>query len=356
MRAIEAVAHGRNNNFDFIRFAAAAVVIWAHSYPLAGNPMPFGILPGGYDIGRAAVTVFFGISGLLISKSYLQTESVLDFAVARFMRVMPGLIVMLMLTVCIVGPIVTTLPMTTYFQQEQPWDYIAGNIALTNIRYYLPGVFLDNPFKAAVNGSLWTLPFEIRCYVGVLVVGLCGCLQGWKVAIFLILYTAAYIAMRGDWYGPPPAWDELSLPFVVGGGFYVFRNKIPLNGAVLCASMLVTWMCWRSPVARELFVMTLIYGTLLLAAAPVPALRRFGRYGDFSYGLYIYGFLAEQTMAHYWTGITPALLAMTTLAVTLPCAILSWRFVEKPTLERRHALGKYLARTVRAFSGRLRTP
>ncbi len=283
MRTIDAVARGRENNFDFIRFVAAASVILSHSHPLAGASSPFFILPN-YYLGDAAVTVFFGISGLLITKSYIQTRSVLDFVMARFMRVVPGLFVVLVLTAFVLGPFVSSVPVADYFTQKTPFKYVLRNVSLWSMQYDLPGVFEDNPFRG-VNGSLWTLPFEIRCYAAVVALGVCGCLRSWRAAMFLAGYAVAYIALRGDWYGAPMPWAQLSLPFVVGGVFYLYRGTIPLTVPVLCVAIFVTWLGWGTPVAREMFVATLVYGAFLIAAAPVQALHRFGRYGDFSYGV-----------------------------------------------------------------------
>ena len=33
------------------------------------------------------------------------------------------------------------------------------------IEYSLPGVFSENPFSHAVNGSLWTMPYEVKMYM-----------------------------------------------------------------------------------------------------------------------------------------------------------------------------------------------
>lgn len=153
--------HARENNFDFLRFFAAALVLFAHSYPLVGRreDEPLTLLTGYEKGGSIAVGVFFVMSGYLIASSWLASSSPKSFLIKRALRIFPALIVAVLLSAFVIGPLVTQFDLGRYLAADGTWTYLQNILLVT--RYELPGVFTGNLYPDVVNGSLWTLPLEV---------------------------------------------------------------------------------------------------------------------------------------------------------------------------------------------------
>jgi peptidoglycan/LPS O-acetylase OafA/YrhL len=160
-------SQGRDNNFNLIRIVAALAVLVTHSFAVAigtGDAEPFrGSL--GMTMGSIAVDVFFITSGFLVTSSLLNRQSTIEFIWARAVRIFPALLVMLFLTVFVFGVLFTSLPISTYLSLPKTYIYLVkcGTLFM-GVDYTLPGVFASNPYKSVVNGSLWTMPYEVCMY------------------------------------------------------------------------------------------------------------------------------------------------------------------------------------------------
>jgi len=156
----------RSNNFNLIRFISALLVLYSHHFILTNthtNAEPFSNV--GMTLGSIAVDIFFITSGLLITASYYSRASLLSFAHARVLRIYPALIVCVLFCILIVGTAYTTLSLSEYFSDPKTFKFLKRNSLLLNdITYALPGVFSENHVKNAINGSLWTLPYEVKMY------------------------------------------------------------------------------------------------------------------------------------------------------------------------------------------------
>ena len=150
----------RENNFDSVRLIAAAAVIYGHAHPLTQTPDR---VFWGNSVESFAVKVFFVISGFLITASWLSDPSPFRYFAKRALRIFPALAVVVAVSALVLGPLVTTLPLSSYFASPQVPAYFS-NIALRPV-YYLPGVFDRLPYPGAVNGSLWSLPAEFAMYL-----------------------------------------------------------------------------------------------------------------------------------------------------------------------------------------------
>jgi len=154
---LSSVTQGRNNNFNLVRIVAALAVLVTHSFALSsGNPDDEPLRQTlDMTLGSIAVDVFFVTSGLLVTASLLRSESVAAFAWSRCLRIFPGLLVMLLLTVFVVCPLFTTLPLVSYLLDLQTRTYlIKGATLVAGIVDRLPGLFENNPYPGTVNGSL----------------------------------------------------------------------------------------------------------------------------------------------------------------------------------------------------------
>lgn len=335
---------GRDNNFNLIRIAAALGVMVSHAIPLTLGEQAMEPLTEltGRSLGRHAVAVFFVISGFLIARSFERRPSHVHWLSARALRLIPGLFVALCASAFILGPFASTMPLRAYFAAPGTWSYVPANVLLFPIQYGLPGVFEGVPFPVAVNGSLWTLSYEVLCYGGVFIAGTMGIMT--RKRTFLLLALAFFLpayAFRdglGEMLGGRfPRLMALSYPFIIGMGMYIFRTKIPLDwrlAAGLWVVVLATSAAFPPATFpfEATFELALGYSTFWFAYVPKGALLKFNALGDYSYGAYIYAFPAQQLAV--W--LIPCQTVLTNLAISLPVtlflAILSWRYVEKPCL------------------------
>jgi peptidoglycan/LPS O-acetylase OafA/YrhL len=345
MRTIESLARGRDNNFNLIRVVAAAAVLVSHSWPIAlgrGAIEPLAT-EAPTNLGRLAVAVFFVVSGFFITKSFDRRESVLAFGVARVLRIFPELLIVLLLTLLLLGPVFTRLPLAEYFGSLRTWAYVPRNFLLVRLQYDLPGVFPANPAGPGINGSLWTLWYEVSCYAGVVAIGLVGLLRPRRFPCFLTAYAVLYVVLRARQPAlPPTPFMELSLPFVIGACCYVFGRYLPLSFVFVVLLAGVAALLHGTAVYREAFICALAYAVFWLAAIERPTLRAYNQLGDYSYGMYIFAFPIQQSIAALMPGVSPGALIPAALALTIPCAVASWHFVEKPALAHRHRVGHRL--------------
>ncbi|MDP5132770.1 MAG: acyltransferase, partial [Paraglaciecola sp.] len=197
---------GRDNNFNLIRFIAATLVLFSHCYPLfygasAMDPLKKIV---GFSLGTVAVDLFFISSGFLIAGSLYDRRDLVSFAKARILRIYPALAVCLVITVFLMGPALTTLPIIQYFTDAQTYIYFLKNLVLFfGEEAILPGLFAQLPWPNTVNGSLWTLPFEVRAYA----------------LLVLVAYVFFYCEMKWDKF---PSHQLFLMIAVFGMGLYLY--------------------------------------------------------------------------------------------------------------------------------------
>jgi peptidoglycan/LPS O-acetylase OafA/YrhL len=358
-----APADPRHNNFDALRLVAAASVLFSHAFLIAeGNDSnePMVVLSDRqFVLGHVGVFVFFTISGFLVTQSFEQTAAPWRYLAKRCLRIFPALALALVLTAFVLAPLVTVLPLGAYFGRAEPYLYVLNNLVF-NYRtvHELPGVvFVDNPVGKEVNGSMWTLGSEFLMYLMVLLLGTARLLR-LPVLLGLLALGLAFIAVPwldpvhplewltgppsrgpeqsnwlGDWVQNIGGWAWLLGFFAAGMVLYRLRDKPVLDGrlAVLAVIGLV------ASVPLRLFILSFpIFGSYLviyLARHPrLPAIPA-TRFGDLSYGLYIFGWPVEELVAWaaggriaWWQEF------LLSLALTSVLAVLSWHLVEQPAL------------------------
>ena len=166
---------GRNNNLNLLRFVAASMVLLSHSFALSTGTWQAEPLVNiiGMSLGSIAVDIFFVVSGFLVTGSMLSRKSVYAFLWARALRIYPALLIAILFCVLLIGTVFTTHPLNSYFLDSETQKYLLKNVIMVfGSTGHLPGVFENLPFKNAVNGSLWTLPWELRMYVLMAMFGL----------------------------------------------------------------------------------------------------------------------------------------------------------------------------------------
>ena len=333
------VVHGRNNNFHLLRLIAASAVLFSHSFPLATGDKHTEPLRAAYGctFGSIAVDLFFLISGMLVTMSLVRRSSAVDFAKARFFRIWPGLTVAVLLTVLVLGPLFTTVPLSTYFTAKATARYVYMNLSLfKGVDYVLPGVFAANAWPSAINGSLWTLPSEVRCYVALLAIWVLlkplkrpGTLRWALACAWVALFAGVAWSLRTMTIEDAPA--RLWLMFCSGAMLYLLRDRIVLSWAGLLAVLVVVALTAGHGMAFGLvYCLALPYAMLCAAYLPSGLFLQYNRLGDYSYGVYIYAYPVQQTLMHLWPTLGPIALFGAAMILTLVPAVLSWHFIEKP--------------------------
>lgn len=353
------VCSGRDNNLNLIRMVAASGVLVSHAYPIAlGDSalQPFQESTG-FTLGWICVAIFFAISGFLITRSLDRSRYLTDWFTARVMRLFPGLLVVSVLIAALYGPVFTVLSTSAYFSQAATYLYVPRNLSLLFLQYDLPGVFADHPYPEAINGSLWTLIYEVVCYGGVFLAGLIGALRSRRFfAVLLVAYLAVYLATRAPGiaallHPKAMALASLSYPFAIGMAFYVWRDRIRLSYLLAAALAVLAALLKPTILFAPAFVLAISYATFVLGYRPAGVLRRYNDFGDFSYGTYIYAFPVQQAAIALAGPMTPLQNMAYAFPVTLVLAIASWRLVEEPSLDRRHAVAQWIRDALSRFGG-----
>lgn len=328
------------NNFDLLRFAAATLVLVDHSLVLSGRqglPGPFG-----YEtLGGFAVAVFFVVSGFLVAGSWQRAPRLGAYAAKRALRIVPAYAVVIALAALVLGPAVSELAPGAYFRNHQTWAYFR-NLSYYQLHYALPGVFTANPYPNAVNGSIWTLPIELAMYVVLAALGWARLLNRTVVVALVIALALASFGWQEALLAAPPILfatlpayytAHLGLWFFLGSALWLHRERIRYRHDVALLLLFAVWMTQGTTAGTLIFHAALPYLVIWAAQLRIPVMNRFGRYGDFSYGMYLYAFPLQQALA--WLGGArwpyPGYVAAC-FGVTLLCAVASWHLVERPAL------------------------
>lgn len=327
---------GRDNNIQLLRLLAASSVIAFHSYFFTGHLYedPIALATHDTNFGLLGVQCFFVLSGFLVTQSWLREPRLSAFALARMLRIYPALFAAVALTLLLAG-ISSPLRWRQFLFDPVTIDYAWGNALAWQVRYVLPGAFPSNFAAGASNGSLWTLPIEIRLYMGVAIAGAAGILARRTLCAAVLAILVAIFAVKPEWLplAPDNRWvHEFALLFALGSLAYVWRSVLPLSlTAALGGIAIYLWNPWgigRGVVAT--FV--LAYTVLVVAYHPWLRWRAYNRVGDYSYGLYVYAFPVQQTIVSRLPNLSPLELFGLSFLATLALAAASWHALEKPAL------------------------
>lgn len=205
-----------NNNLDLIRIVAAIMVIIGHSYFLAnahGSTDPINSIFHFTYSGSLAVKIFFFVSGLLVTNSIIKTKNAFNFIISRFFRIYPAFALTILITAYIIGPIFSGMNYYNYMHDK--WlDYYVINNLIMQINYNLPGLFGGNIHRLAVNGSLWTIPYEINSYLVLLAAFMVGALQNRKLfsLLCIIIILAPIFDFNNELFIKTPNAEAYLLP------------------------------------------------------------------------------------------------------------------------------------------------
>ncbi|MDO4556894.1 MAG: acyltransferase [Lachnospiraceae bacterium] len=335
---------GRENNFNILKFVAAFMVIAGHMAYISGGELPILLGQGVQTIG---VKIFFLIGGYLICKSWMSDPDIIRYAVRRALRIIPALACYVIIAILVSGFFLTTLSAKEFFTHPSTWNYLK-NIGL-HTEYFLPGVFADNPYPDAVNGSLWTLPVEVFMYCMVpVILSIFGINKKTNksrngiiyitivVCIIQIVHLKCFPEWRYVVYGTDVAQAMSLIPYYLIGVMFAlidFRKKMYLQFA---AVFMLFLSCFGfDPVYMELFMyIWLPYFVFSFSIGEKPLFAKLFQKNEISYGIYLYGFFVQQTVVlifkKWGVGLNQSFLLVLCMIITCLIALGSYHGIEKP--------------------------
>lgn len=342
------VVDSRDNNFNLIRMLAATAVIFSHSFALATGDK--GTEPGvnllGLSLGYIAVDIFFITSGFLVCRSLCVNNQVKTFIFSRCLRIYPALIVSTLIC-CIMGGILSEFTFAEFIVNQELREFIFYNSSMVITDYQeLPGVFYSAPYSRSVNGSLWTLPWELRMYgvliglgIGLFITKKIGLSINWlSIVITVIAISSLSLYIFNHFYGEKhwfyPKFYRFTAVFFMGGAMYVLRKYITLNVRyfAVISCILVAFSLLNKDIFFLVYVLTMPYLVLCVAYIPKGKILNYNQLGDYSYGTYIYAWPIQQVLAISIVGITPFQMFGLAFVFTLLMSYFSWNFIEKPSM------------------------
>ena len=366
---ILAANRGAGPGFDVLRIGLALWIMWGHTnwiFGLAGHlgALIYGLLglqmhhPAALveavkegaaapldgltrPMAVALVPMFFALSGFLVTGSAMRTRSMWRFLGLRALRIFPALIVEVVLSAIVLGAFLTELPLADYFTSPVFFRYLGNMVGW--VSFALPGVF-DHNAQHLVNANLWTLPAELDCYV--LTALLMASSLLFRRAIFtgvLASITVVFLLLNTftDFAVTPGilASHTVTYYFFVGVAFYHWRERIPYSLPLFLLAGAVAYVLSLSRHTIYLYPAALVYVTLFVGMTRMPQ-SRILKSGDYSYGIYLYGFPITQAL---WASF-PALrtnvweFRLMAFGTTALFAAASWHLVEQRVLKLKHLL------------------
>lgn len=325
----------RQDNFLLLRIAAAAAVIYGHApaiAPSVGTRDIFVRLGWGIYSGDIAVNIFFLISGFLVTGSYIRQRSFYKFAKARALRIYPAFVLNVAMLATVYGLMFTSLSSAEYLHQDGVWNYIATNLRMSsNMAWTLPGVFEDGAKTAAINGAQWTLPAEVRMYVLLGIMGALGLFSSVRVATVVLAGLLLMGFTHPELFPLNQAWLRLAGYFVLGVFIYLYRTSIRVSLELVVVLVLATVLVRHLPLYPVVFALALA-AVVGFIAYLIPPWRWLERFGDPSYGIYLWGWPCQQAVAHILPGAGLLLHVGFALILATVMGYGSWTLLEKQML------------------------
>ena len=349
---LEQLSHGRDNNLNLVRLIAAFMVMYMHSLAMCQANQEADLM---YTLtfhkalsGQVGVDIFFVISGFLIYRSYERSESIFKYLKARFLRIWPLLALFILASAFIFGPYYTSLSRQEYF--DTGFSKYLLNLVFISSDNRLPGVFANHINKSA-NGSIWTLQYEVVCYI--LVIAIVPLIKKHKKSIFAVIGISAflYLFFTYGWNSDTfyivskerlSQFGRLSMQFEIGAMYYIYRESIIMDIKLFLGALvghLALTYIFDFEIAFALFGSYLIifigFGYYFIS-------KYYNKIGDLSYAVYILSFFVQQRIIDI-KGISPdgyQVLRMDpyqnlglTILIVLPLAFISWHCFEKQLLK-----------------------
>jgi peptidoglycan/LPS O-acetylase OafA/YrhL len=331
------------NNLHFLRFVLASLVILGHAYILIDPNYEQSYIGQFFFSTFSALSVhaFFIISGYLIYNSIINTKLYKQYVTKRLLRILPLFYIVLLVSLPLCSFFYSNAEGTdNYWGQKSTWNYLLNNLTVFRLMHTIDGVFSHNPHPA-INGSLWSIPYEVMCYIAFSVLFIFKksspkTMSIWMVVGYIVSIILCFqLSLLSDTFR---TLSTCFLLFYTGMMIARFLNpkKIPLLIALLCFILFIIFYYCREwlPDARWRMVSIFPFSIFIMFVAFVPnkILPKFAQWGDASYGIYLLGFPIQQTLIALYPSWHPLHNFIIAYLIVVPLAFISWHFLEKPIL------------------------
>ncbi|MHA1189475.1 MAG: acyltransferase family protein, partial [Alphaproteobacteria bacterium] len=180
---------GRAETFATVRAIASSTVLFSHAFvaTIPGIDTPDYVHVLSFSLGHHAVHIFFLLSGFFLTMSLMAHRDPAGFLIGRILRLYPAVIVGALVAALLVGPVVTTLPLSVYFADPQVWLFIVRVGTLFDISATLPGAFEGNAYPGILFVILWTLRYELVFCAGLALAQKIGLLDNRRLIAVLLV-------------------------------------------------------------------------------------------------------------------------------------------------------------------------
>lgn len=350
------ISSARGNNFDAIRFLLASSVILCHSYVICLGyerfleTEPFMVLSQKQiSLGSFAVDIFFIISGFLVAKSFENSSGSFEYLKKRVLRIFPGFIIAMVGSFLVVGFIGSgkSFNFSGFFSYIDSLQLKRELIHILTLQKPFQREFFNGLPEPGLNDSVWTIHYEFISYLLLPVLAIAGLFR--KKTTILVVFILCYLLLFLQTWGiifpyndqartliidNPYYYPRFFTYFLSGTCFYIYRDVIKRNHILALVSFVAvalsfTWIrCVDQvlPVAGTYFLFYAAYH-------PTVKLNNFAKYGDFSYGIYLYGWPVQMVVMYYLKdSINPYVLFLVAFPLATLLAFLSWHLIEQPFL------------------------
>ncbi|WP_083704373.1 acyltransferase family protein [Serratia oryzae] len=336
MKLSEIIKKG-NNNLDIFRLIAALMVIYGHAYAISPQEGKEDVLLHiiGFDYsGSLAVKIFFFLSGLVVTNSLMANQNVVKFFISRLFRIWPALIVTVVFSSLVLGPLLTELSFLDYLSSREVYSYIYKNIFM-DIQYSLPGVFVDNK-RDAVNGSLWTIPYEVSAYLILVAAFMLGVLKRKIFASILFLIIVAEPLFGNKilftWISADNREISMLAPcFAFGAILAIWKDEIFIDRYSFLGVWILFYFFRTSEFSFYFFYFSIFISMLYISTTPF--FIRLKPPFDISYGVYLWAWPIQQVIARSfdYKGVLFNQLSSSILAIIM--GLISWYVIEKKCIK-----------------------
>ena len=322
------------NNLNAVKFICAILVILHHSYPITFGPDyidPFKrITNSQFSLGNFSVIIFLFIAGMLITMSFVKIKDYKKFFIKRITRIFPSLVVVILLTVFVIGPVFTNIDVKKYFTSINTYKYLIFNcILITNHNLT---VFTNNIYNLSPNGSLWTLPVEFCCYIIIIILNLFKLLKEKIVKYYPILIMAIYLCQSivikyigGFW----PAVQAI-LFFGMGIYIYLFFNESNFSKKGFLISLVLLIVSLVLNIYSYINILLIPYIIIYITFFIKKKFKRLNNLGKYSYEIYLTGFLIQQCVSNIFNSYikSPYFNFILSVPIIIILSIVIHRFVD----------------------------
>lgn len=320
-------------NLHFIKFIAAIAVMFFHAFSIATGDSSeeciVYITNGELNFGMLAVSIFFLVGGFFIAKSIQRLKTGKAYFKARMRKILPPLVFVNFL-VMIMGAFFSKYTIKQYFGMVETWKYMLNSIFI--LVHNLPGVFVNNVYSQTVNGSLWTLPVEVFCYIACFIIYRLGFMsrKKFKITLPIVLVFFCGIYYMGNNIQIIRSLIRPCMLFYIGMFFWIYRDKILLEKkwAIISFVCLCISIYFRATNVGMILFFPYIVFVLCFEIKQVSELV--GSLGNYSYGIYLWGFPVQQAITQKMGGaMNPYLNFILALPIVMILARITYLFTEK---------------------------